>query len=367
MRRLPIILAAAGGLAAAVARADDILEVGDHAPSLAVSGWVKGEKIDRFEPGKTYVVEFWATWCAPCKASIPKLTELAHKYKEKGVRFIGVNVRQDDVSKVRPFVDDMGDKMDYCVALDDVPAKGDPWDGAMAKTWMLAAEERAIPAAFIVHDGKIAWIGLPMELDRPLEQIVNGSWDLGAAVETRHAIVKKKLIRRKILTSYRAGDHTAALAAIEAAAAQDPSMGDEFESKRFNCLCWTGRIDQAVNLGSQLLKKHQDDAITLNNAFFEVIDLNLKQEPDPRIAKLALDVLWHAHEMTKGENNDIEDSLAVALYRTGNLAAAVAAEEKAIKLLEANVKDRSGPTLKTYLKQLETFRRAVQTHADKNK
>ena len=104
-RHLTILAAVAACLIAAGTRADEILNVGDPAPKLAVSGWVKGEKVDQFEPGKTYVVEFWATWCGPCRVSIPHLTELAHKYKDKGVRFIGVNVWENDTKLVKPFVE----------------------------------------------------------------------------------------------------------------------------------------------------------------------------------------------------------------------------------------------------------------------
>ena len=38
------------------------LKVGDPAPPLAVSRWLKGEPLKRLEPSRTYVVEFWATW-----------------------------------------------------------------------------------------------------------------------------------------------------------------------------------------------------------------------------------------------------------------------------------------------------------------
>src|SRR6186713_816745 len=125
------------------ARAD--LGIGDPAPKLEVKEFVKGEAVKEFKPGQIYVVEFWATWCGPCRATIPHLTELAHKYKDQGVHFVGVDVWEQDTSRVQPFLDELGDKMDYSVALDSVPQDGKADDGVMATTWMAAAEEHGIP------------------------------------------------------------------------------------------------------------------------------------------------------------------------------------------------------------------------------
>ncbi len=149
------------------------LKVGDPAPKLQTGKWVQGEPVTQFEKGKAYIVEFWATWCGPCRASIPHLNETYQKYKDKGLVVIGQNCWEHDESQVAPFVKQMGNKMTYRVALDD-KNKGD--DGAMATTWMAAAGRDGIPSAFLVDKkGKIAWIGHPMELEeKTIEEVLAG-------------------------------------------------------------------------------------------------------------------------------------------------------------------------------------------------
>jgi tetratricopeptide (TPR) repeat protein len=172
--------AAAAHIATAPARGQS-LGLGDPAPKLDVKSFVKGQPIATLEPGKLYVVEFWATWCGPCRVSIPHLTELQKKHPD--VVFIGVSVLEQDQNAVKPFVDAMGDNMAYRVAVDAIPEKGDANDGLMATTWMKAAGQGGIPTAFVIDKGgRIAWIGHPMSMDEPLEKIVGGSWDLTAAI-----------------------------------------------------------------------------------------------------------------------------------------------------------------------------------------
>jgi tetratricopeptide (TPR) repeat protein len=64
--------------------------------------------------GKTVLLDFWATWCAPCVVEIPKLEALHRKYKDKGLAVIGMNIESDH-DKVKEFVKD---KMSYLVLLD---------------------------------------------------------------------------------------------------------------------------------------------------------------------------------------------------------------------------------------------------------
>ncbi len=150
------------------------LRVGDAAPALTMSKWIKGEPVKAFEAGTVYVVEFWATWCPPCRKSIPHLSELQAKFKDKGVIIIGQNCSEDQPEKVDAFVKKMGDKMNYRVALDDMKTER---IGKMSKTWMDAAGQDGIPTAFVVDKaGKIAWIGHPLDgLDEALEKIAAAS------------------------------------------------------------------------------------------------------------------------------------------------------------------------------------------------
>ncbi len=143
------------------APAKSVLKVGDPAPAIVLAKTVKGQPIDGFDRDHVFVVEFWATWCGPCRETIPHLTSLASKFAGKA-KFLGVSVSEADQAAVEPFVTKMGDKMKYTVAMDKVPASGKSAEGVMNQTWMKAAGRTGIPSAFVVDSqGKIAWIGHP--------------------------------------------------------------------------------------------------------------------------------------------------------------------------------------------------------------
>ena len=156
------------------------LKIGDPAPALAGGEWVQGDPVQGFEKGKVYILEFWATWCGPCKAAIPHVNELQKKYADKGLVVIGQNCWERDDSKVKPFVTEMGDKMTYRVRMDD---KSTTKAGAMAETWMKAAGRNGIPCTFVVGgEGKVLWIGHPMKLtEAMLDEMLAGKFDTAAA------------------------------------------------------------------------------------------------------------------------------------------------------------------------------------------
>ena len=145
------------------------LHVGSPAPKIEVGKWVKGTPVTQFKKGHVYVVEFWATWCPPCREAIPHMTELAKKYKK--ITFIGVSIAENNQAAVAPFVKMMGSKMVYHVAMDKQksPTRG---EGYMSDHWMVAAQQDGIPTAFIIgKDEHIKWIGSPFSIAPVLSKI----------------------------------------------------------------------------------------------------------------------------------------------------------------------------------------------------
>ena len=179
------------------------LKVGDPAPPFPVAKWFKGTPVTSFEPGKIYVVEFWATWCGPCRKSIPHLTELAKKFSGK-VTFTGISIMEKKAGPedsaylkgVEAFVKEQGDKMEYNVGADGP-------EGTLAKTWFKPSGSPGIPTAMVVNgQGKLEWIGHPMELDPVLDAILAGTFDAKAAAGKREAETVKRLETEQAMTPF---------------------------------------------------------------------------------------------------------------------------------------------------------------------
>lgn len=186
MRKLIFTITLVGALVLTAVEAH-AAKLGDPAKPLVVSEWIKNGPVDLAKgKGKNiYVIEFWATWCPPCRASIPHLTALQKKYKDKGLIAVGISTEDSDV--IRAFVKKEGDQMDYAVARDDNEKTTD--------AYMLAFHQDGIPTAFVVDkQGAIVWLGHPLdpELERVIEKLVNGTFNLKQSIkETQETKAKQ--------------------------------------------------------------------------------------------------------------------------------------------------------------------------------
>ena len=66
--------------------------------------------------GKVVVLNFWATWCSPCRSEIPRFVDLQNKYGGNGLQIIGISL-DDDPKLVRGFYQQL--RMNYPVAIGD--------------------------------------------------------------------------------------------------------------------------------------------------------------------------------------------------------------------------------------------------------
>lgn len=282
-------------------------KLGKPAASLKGLQWVKGGPVE-IKRGSVYVVEFWATWCGPCRTSIPHLSELQRRFKDKGVTIIGISNETVDI--VKPFVE--GEKagpMDYVVAADPQRQIG--------KGYMEAFGVGGIPHAFIVgKDGNLLWHGHPLDgMDDVLKEVVAGQFDYAG-------YAKKK-------------------AAEEAEQARLVKLyGQYFAAARAGS-------DEAAGLGAQLVDS-SDHTGMLNalawNILTEVPEANRDLELARRAAAKAV-------KLTEEKNPAVLDTYALALYELGKkyVGQAVVYQKKAVTLADDGQR-RQGmqKTLKRY-------------------
>jgi thiol-disulfide isomerase/thioredoxin len=218
--------------------------IGSEAPPLKVLKWVKGEPVEELKEGQVYVMEFWATWCGPCIQAMPHITEVAKKHEGKAT-VMGISIaervpdRTDEniLALVEPFVAKQGERMDYHVGVDGPEQE-------MDNTWFRAAGQRGIPCTFIIgKDKKIAWIGHPMRMDKVLEQVIEGTWDVKAAAaeQTKQWEHEQDLaeVMEPITAAMRARDYKGVAAAVDAAIVKLPETEAELRPIKFDALLRT--------------------------------------------------------------------------------------------------------------------------------
>lgn len=312
------------------------LNIGDTAPPLKIKEWVRGEPVNLAKDAakKIHMVEFWATWCPPCKASVPLLTDYQKKYA-KDLVIIGVtdaDPYRNSPTEIKQFVKEKGKEMDYHVAIDD--------DGVTSKAYM-GEEEVGIPQAFLVgRDGKVVWQGSPLDpsLEKIIPDIIAGTYDVASAKKAAELDAEVGKRFQTLEMAYQLGQMQAV---------------------------WEGvvdilRIDPANDTAMQILAsiymedpKKTDDYRAVVRAHIDKNKTNVKamlalavtlcdhEDLATRLPELAIEAAKAAYEAAEQRNREAVEVYARALYQIGALDRAMSLQKDAVAMTPES--EREGP------------------------
>ncbi len=315
------------------------LKVGDAAPGLSIAEWVKHAKGHpegdvSFEEGTTYVVEFWATWCTPCRKSIPHLTEIQNKWEPDELRIIGVTTEESDV--VKRFVKKQGRRMNYSVAIDK--------RNGTSRAWSRAAGMNGIPHAFIVGpEGKVQFIGHPLdpEFEEILEEVMGGRYNRKLMMQAQSHIdgiedarELKNWSQYELLTQN----------LIE----RDPRVFYNYILDRFEVfLLKQEDAPKAYAYAQEVIETYPDDPELLG-----WLAEKIAAAPNIPDAKRDLDIALEAAKIAR-TNSDPDDPRFLAFeasvrFRRGEVTEAVDLQERAFFMASPRRKARFEPMLREY-------------------
>ncbi|MDE5446272.1 redoxin domain-containing protein [Bradyrhizobium hipponense] len=320
------------------------------APSLKVENWLRGEPLTNFEPGKLYIVEFWATWCGPCVGMMPHLIELQAKYKDEGLEVVGIADREEAPTadearaKLDAWLTEKFSNLNYRIGFDST--------GEMKKLWMDASSSLGVPTSFVVdRDGHIAFIGHAIHIDDVLPKIINCTWrssDEAKAADAKRIaenqrVARELSIRRTIRLAIKAKDWPAALSAVEGGIA---TMPDNLAFREIHADLLLHKMRDTAT-GFQVLRQLVRDAIGKQSEAVYGLNIVMRQlfDPDndraylPRAERFAIarDVSEHilnSVQASGGLNFASYRVVAQYYYESGDKQRAIELIERAMTYLD---------------------------------
>ncbi|MGB1925647.1 MAG: TlpA disulfide reductase family protein [Rubripirellula sp.] len=346
------------------------LKIGSTAPDLAIEHWIQDgngffKPVTKFEKGKVYVVEFWATWCGPCIQSMPHLAELQNKYRGQGVQIISVS--NETLEEVKDLLGKPNEQVGksfgeltsaWCLTTDP--------DGSVYKDYMDASKQGGIPTSFLVgKTGEIEWIGHPMDLDNPLESVVNDTWDRSSFQKEMELQKQLQANMQKVSMLAGAGkfEEAVKLAQEQRAAAEGTPLEEQWVNVQYQLKLMSGMIDE--DLLSHFRKKltaMKGDAYGVGQFAYTLYG-QVKQGAE--VGALAGETLAALQAEVDGADAEmlplLFNTMALLKSETGDLAGAVAAQQAAI---DAAPDERVKKRLSTLLEDLKSRLDGTEKKAD---
>jgi hypothetical protein len=261
-------------------------QLGDAAPPLSVTEWVKGKPV-HIQPGTNFYAVVFCTLSRANEAAITNLSGLQKKYQDRGL--IVVVISDDPPTTLRDAVQVRGAEMDFTIAADDIRKTTSAYQFAF-RQWMS-------PRAYLVDSaGKVVWYGHPLsdDLASVIADVAAGRYNPD---QTR-----KLVANAEQMEGY-----------LQLARHDDPKVGQ------------AGRI---------LLTARTNDSVALCDLAFRIATDPLIGKPDFVIANLALD---RAGQIATTNGTDVAVTRAIVLFKSGQPEAGLACAKKALATVRSEV------------------------------
>lgn len=362
-----IVLAAALSVSNPSAIASDLLTIGSPAPALNVEHWIqdgggKFSPVTQFEPGKVYVVEFWATWCGPCVASMPHLAELQKSLGDKGVRIISIS--DEDLETVQEFLDrevrgsgsdPEEDKKTYRQLTSAYSLTTDP-DQSSYQDYMEAAAQNGIPTAFVVgKDARVEWIGHPMELEETLKAVIEDRWDREAFAQEIKAQQEAEKAMQEIFALLQKQDFDEAVALIDATLEGKENL--QLQMLKLQVLIASEKLDAAATHLQSLYKEQSAQPEVVNMMAWNIYELASQGRIEKGLlidsSIVAAEAAAKSPAADKEEKASLLDTLAHLHFTNGDLDKAIELESEAVKLSG----DRDREFIEGFLQELQELKK----------
>lgn len=330
-------------LIAAAPLASAGITIGDTAPPLTIKSWVRGDPVDLSKDAakRVHVIEFWATWCPPCKASIPVLNTYQKNFGSE-LNIVSITDPDPDrnsPSMIKEFVKERGPDMSFTVAMDD--------RGATTAAYM-GDDMVGIPQAYVVDKtGKVAWVGSPLDpaLDNILKQVVAGKYDIAAA---KASMGLEKEVEKKFMAldrAYQMGQMDTVWKGLIEITQLDPTNAMAMELMASIYVSEPARREE--------IRKWVEDHISkygANSNAMAVLALTLCRIDDfkLRMPDLTLKAGKAAYEASKQEDHRAIQVYARTQYEIGALDKAIDLQTKALELASADSKEDAQKILAFY-------------------
>ena len=297
--------------------------VGARAADIDIEHWIHGgiagEKPFRtFEPGRVYLIAFWASWCPHSRDAIPLLASLQQTHAIDGLTVIAIS--DEPPAVLNAFLKDPpDDERAIADAARSFVLASDP-DDSVFGDYMEAVSSVWIPTVFIVgRQGVIEWVGDPEDIEEPLQRVIADTWD-----RTTFANSMKRI------EAIRAG-------------------ADEIER-----LLLVGRVPEASVAYTTLAVSQEHDAEGLNEVAWLACELSEGQELPGEFVTTAVAAVRRSLEL-EPQNVHSLDTLAHLQAIQGELEAAIVTQKQAV--------EHAGPFGKRmgrYLQELEAQKMAAE-------